>query len=164
MTRPRPGEQTQTEMPPEEQTADGQWLRQLTDINVKLFQQAKNVSRLRRERSLGREEDDPSASSSDSDAMDHGLQLFLDFLRLLRQLHDAGLVCQRAGGSESTSYSQGGHEKSSLPLVLDPASVLVLLSCYMRILRMCADLLGMMEEAVARGSLPPLPRLEVASG
>ncbi|USP82851.1 hypothetical protein yc1106_10125 [Curvularia clavata] len=151
-----------------ESIENGQWLSTLAELNVKLFSHAKSM----REHACVPDQGAQSLYAS-SAMLDDALGLFLQFVGLLRHRTVASRTPSSSssidGSSTSTSASNGfGSDAASLSIAADHGSVLMMLSCYIRILETCTKILTAIKAALATGfssharSVPVL-RLSIGS-
>jgi hypothetical protein len=160
---------------PPAKASDGTWLLRLMNMNVTLFQQGEKVGQLCSKAlssSAGVETSASDSNKTQTAVYDETFLLFFGFVRLLRQLpssvSDLELLSSQ---SKMSSQPQNASSSSSGQISsLDPASVLITLSCYIRILEICQTLLGVMQAKVATLDASPaismlqLPTLVVSSG
>ncbi|KAH9906640.1 hypothetical protein F4778DRAFT_722795 [Xylariomycetidae sp. FL2044] len=147
----------------------GKWLPTLAELNVKLYNQAKK-STDSQDTTLNPAHDSLSASSL---ILDEALGLFLQFLELLKQTQGKGEALQ--GGSsgghafsfDASSTPEVPSSPSLMTIFADPGSVLMILSCYIRILETCNGALETIYTALANGlpsKLQQIQMLEITVG
>ncbi|EAW20261.1 putative MFS transporter [Aspergillus fischeri NRRL 181] len=131
------------------------WLLKIIDINVQLFnhlQASTGPSGPLRNRDQLRDRSGPRSSRSST--LDDAIGLSMRLFELLRELSD--LYGEETDG-QSTPYDEemarrggGGAEGPTCPL--DPGSVLMILSSYMRVLEALSDLLQAVNQSTADGA------------
>lgn len=151
-----------------ESMENGKWLSTLAELNVKLFSHAKSM------RAHACTPDKGAKSLYASSAMlDDALGLFLQFIGLLQHRtvvsRAPSLSSSIDGSSTNTTSSNGfGSDTASSSIAADHGSVLMMLSCYIRILETCTKILTAIKAALATGFSPnagsvPVLRLSIGS-
>ncbi|KAK8137263.1 hypothetical protein PG984_005203 [Apiospora sp. TS-2023a] len=114
---------------PLKRTADGEWLQKLVQVNVRLFAHANKGK-------LG-DKDAPTKGNS----FDQTIKISLQFIQALRHLQ----------GSSSRDLPARSRTASPL-LVVDPGTMLIVYSCYVRIIEMLIDRLHGVQAALKAGT------------
>lgn len=136
---------------------DKGWVSKLADLNVQLHTQTKRVAqRLKAKEPVATAlTAHETVTKSDTSVFDHALGLLFQLLQILNNLPPVPQTHCRAGSE---------YEREEGP---DHGSIYLILSCYMRVLRMCTDLLGVSRERTAAGLLSheevPLPSVSVGA-
>ncbi|XP_014554302.1 hypothetical protein COCVIDRAFT_105340 [Bipolaris victoriae FI3] len=150
-----------------ESMENGKWLSTLAELNVKLFSHAKLM------RAHACTPDQGAQSLYASSAMlDDALGLFLQFIGLLQHRtvvsHTPSLSSSIDGSSTGTTSSNGfGSDTASSSIAADHGSVLMMLSCYIRILETCTKILTAIKAALSTGfssNARPVPVLRLSIG
>lgn len=136
------------------------WLLKIIDINVQLFNHLQTSIGpsgpfRNAEQPIGRS---PSRPSSSSSALNDAIVLSMRLLDLLRELSD---LYGEESDSPNTPYDEEmARERGSITYPLDPGSVLMILSSYVRVLETLSDLLQAVNQSTADGSSTH-PRLDL---
>jgi hypothetical protein len=139
---------------------DGQWLSNLAHLNVKLFSQARTME-ARASAAVHKNQSMPTSSA----ILDEVLRLLFQFLDLLRehrmmidqsQSSSSSSTASSLGTSASSNFGLGPTSNPSILIAADAGSVLMMLSCYIRILEICTKVLAVIKASLAIGLSPDL--------
>ncbi|RHZ63240.1 Zn(II)2Cys6 transcription factor domain-containing protein [Aspergillus thermomutatus] len=151
-------------IPPRADAGDShrRWLLKTIDINVQLFnhsQTSTGPSGPLRNRDQPADRPGPSSSSSSSSALDDAIGLSMRLFDLLRELSD--LYGEEPDGPNTPYDEEMAREGGGPTHPLDPGSVLMILSSYMRVLETLSDLLQAVNQSTADDGASAHPRLDL---